>query len=227
MPWSTVSKLRQERAAAGKSDEAGRIQMQLQRVRRSEVVVEIADDGAGMNIAAIRSKGAGAGHAASAATATCPTTTSLQLVLEPGFSTASTVTQQAGRGVGMDVVATEIKKLGGALHMESTPGAGHALHDPPAVHARDQPRTGRAGRGRAVRAAAADGGGRRAPVSRRSRCAPGGRTCRASNTTARAIGFQQLGVFVGLAPSELPATGRHGCRGAGARRRSFDRSRRR
>jgi len=45
-------------------------------------------------------------------------------VLEPGFSTASTLTQQAGRGVGMDVVAVEIKKLGGALHMESTAGQG-------------------------------------------------------------------------------------------------------
>ncbi len=48
----------------------------------------------------------------------------MQLVLEPGFSTASSLTQQAGRGVGMDVVAVEIKKLGGALHMESTPGRG-------------------------------------------------------------------------------------------------------
>ena len=48
----------------------------------------------------------------------------MQLILEPGFSTAGSVTQQAGRGVGMDVVATEIKRLGGALHMETHPGAG-------------------------------------------------------------------------------------------------------
>ena len=48
----------------------------------------------------------------------------LQLILEPGFSTASTVTQHAGRGVGMDVVVTEIKKLGGALFTESQPGKG-------------------------------------------------------------------------------------------------------
>ena len=48
----------------------------------------------------------------------------LQLILEPGFSTASAVTQHAGRGVGMDVVATEIKKLGGALFTESQPGKG-------------------------------------------------------------------------------------------------------
>ena len=48
----------------------------------------------------------------------------MQLILEPGFSTAGAITQQAGRGVGMDVVATEIKKLGGALHMETKPGEG-------------------------------------------------------------------------------------------------------
>src|SRR5437879_11485544 len=48
----------------------------------------------------------------------------IQLILEPGFSTAGAITQQAGRGVGMDVVATEIKRLGGALHMETKAGEG-------------------------------------------------------------------------------------------------------
>jgi chemosensory pili system protein ChpA (sensor histidine kinase/response regulator) len=48
----------------------------------------------------------------------------MQLVLEPGFSTASAVTQAAGRGVGMDVVATEVKKLGGSLNMETSAGKG-------------------------------------------------------------------------------------------------------
>ena len=48
----------------------------------------------------------------------------MQLILEPGFSTAGAITQQAGRGVGMDVVATEIKRLGGALHMETKQGEG-------------------------------------------------------------------------------------------------------
>jgi chemosensory pili system protein ChpA (sensor histidine kinase/response regulator) len=48
----------------------------------------------------------------------------LQLILEPGFSTASNVTQHAGRGVGMDVVVNEIKKLGGVLFTESQPGKG-------------------------------------------------------------------------------------------------------
>ena len=70
----------------------------------------------------------------------------MQLILEPGFSTAGAITQQAGRGVGMDVVATEIKRLGGALHMETKAGRGHDLHDPSAVHAGDQPRAGGAHR---------------------------------------------------------------------------------
>jgi chemosensory pili system protein ChpA (sensor histidine kinase/response regulator) len=48
----------------------------------------------------------------------------MQLILEPGFSTASNITQHAGRGVGMDVVVNEIKKLGGALFTQSQPGQG-------------------------------------------------------------------------------------------------------
>ena len=99
----------------------GRINLKLQR-EGAEVIVEVSDDGAGMNLAAIRSKGQALGliHADQVLS----DDDVMQLVLEPGFSTAGTVTQQAGRGVGMDVVATEIKKLGGALHMDSTPGQG-------------------------------------------------------------------------------------------------------
>src|SRR5258705_13757664 len=48
----------------------------------------------------------------------------MQLILEPGLSTAGQITQAAGRGVGMDVVATEVKKLGGALFIESQSGRG-------------------------------------------------------------------------------------------------------
>jgi chemosensory pili system protein ChpA (sensor histidine kinase/response regulator) len=109
-----------ERVARGKA-EVGRIQMMLRR-EGSEVVVEIQDDGAGMNIAAIRAKGIALGLIR--ADQTLSDGDIMQLVLEPGFSTASTITQQAGRGVGMDVVATEVKKLGGALHMDSKPGEG-------------------------------------------------------------------------------------------------------
>lgn len=110
----------QERRARGK-DETGHITLDLRR-EGAEVIIRIADDGAGMNLRAIRDKGAALGlipegHALSDEDA-------MQLVLEPGFSTAGNVTQHAGRGVGMDVVATEVKKLGGALHMQTAEGQG-------------------------------------------------------------------------------------------------------
>jgi chemosensory pili system protein ChpA (sensor histidine kinase/response regulator) len=108
------------RRTAGKAA-AGMIHLQLRR-EGSEVVIELRDDGAGMNLEAIRSKGLALGLIG--ADQQLADDDVMQLVLEPGFSTANAVTQQAGRGVGMDVVATEIKNLGGALHMQSTRGQG-------------------------------------------------------------------------------------------------------
>ncbi|KAJ8136430.1 hypothetical protein OY671_010357, partial [Metschnikowia pulcherrima] len=108
------------RAAAGKP-EAGKIVLESHR-EGAEVMVRSIDDGAGMNLQAIRDKGAALGLIAPGQTISDED--AMQLILEPGFSTAGTITQQAGRGVGMDVVATEIKRLGGALHMETKPGQG-------------------------------------------------------------------------------------------------------
>jgi chemosensory pili system protein ChpA (sensor histidine kinase/response regulator) len=108
------------RRAAGK-DETGRIHLNLKR-EGAEVIVEVSDDGAGMNLAAIRVKGLEMGLIRGEQELSDEDI--MQLVLEPGFSTASSLTHQAGRGVGMDVVAVEIKKLGGALHMESARGRG-------------------------------------------------------------------------------------------------------
>jgi chemosensory pili system protein ChpA (sensor histidine kinase/response regulator) len=99
----------------------GRITLDLRR-DGSEFSLLIADDGAGMDLAAIRAKGVATGliHP----TQQLSDEALLQLVLEPGFSTAGSVTQSAGRGVGMDVVATEVKKLGGSLNMASVAGQG-------------------------------------------------------------------------------------------------------
>ena len=108
------------RQAQGK-DETGRIILALRR-EGAEVVVDVSDDGAGMNLVAIRNKARSLGLLRVGQDLS--DNEALQLVLEPGFSTADAVTQHAGRGVGMDVVATEIKKLGGGLHMESVPGKG-------------------------------------------------------------------------------------------------------
>ena len=85
-------------------------------------MVRLTDDGGGMNLRAIRDKGRALGIIAPEQALSDED--AMQLILEPGFSTAGAITQQAGRGVGMDVVATEIKRLGGALHMETTAGEG-------------------------------------------------------------------------------------------------------
>ncbi|MEJ0086794.1 MAG: Hpt domain-containing protein [Pseudomonadota bacterium] len=109
-----------DRKKAGK-DESGTITIALHR-EGSEVVVEVSDDGAGMNLKAIRDKGISLGMVR--ADQQLSDEDIMQLVLEPGFSTAGVVSTLSGRGVGMDVVASEIKKLGGALHMETKLGEG-------------------------------------------------------------------------------------------------------
>ena len=130
-----------ERVAAGKP-ETGQITLKLQR-EGAEVVITVEDDGAGLNVAAIHAKARQMGLLQPGMELTDEE--SLQLILEPGFSTADRLTQQAGRGVGMDVVATEIKKLGGALFIESKRGAGARFTSPLAVHARDHAGADRAG----------------------------------------------------------------------------------
>jgi chemosensory pili system protein ChpA (sensor histidine kinase/response regulator) len=110
----------EERKKRGKS-ESGTITIALHR-EGSEVVVEVSDDGGGMNLKAIRDKGISLGMIRSDQQLSDEDI--MQLILEPGFSTAGAVSTLSGRGVGMDVVANEIKKLGGALHMETKPGEG-------------------------------------------------------------------------------------------------------
>jgi chemosensory pili system protein ChpA (sensor histidine kinase/response regulator) len=110
----------EERVARGKS-ESGTIRVGLHR-EGSEMVIVLEDDGRGIDVSAVRARARERGllHAGRVLS----DEEALQLILEPGFSTASTITQHAGRGVGMDVVVNEIKKLGGALFTESQPGLG-------------------------------------------------------------------------------------------------------
>jgi chemosensory pili system protein ChpA (sensor histidine kinase/response regulator) len=108
------------RAVLGKPD-VGRISISLER-DGAEIVIVVADDGAGINVKLIREKAIALGLADTHAKITDEE--AVQLILEPGFSTAGHVTQAAGRGVGMDVVATEVKKLGGGLFIDSTYGKG-------------------------------------------------------------------------------------------------------
>ncbi len=109
-----------DRRAAGK-DETGAIDVTLRR-EGSEVVITVADDGAGVNLKLVRDRAVSLGLMTPRQELSDEQ--ALQLILEPGFSTAGKVTQSAGRGVGMDVVATEIKKLGGSLYTETWAGKG-------------------------------------------------------------------------------------------------------
>jgi chemosensory pili system protein ChpA (sensor histidine kinase/response regulator) len=109
-----------ERQAAGKPA-TGRITMRLHR-EGTEMVIDVADDGAGLDVDAIRSKAYEKGLLSRKSKVTDDEI--MQLILAPGFSTAGKVTQSAGRGVGMDVVANEVKQLGGSLRISSVTGQG-------------------------------------------------------------------------------------------------------
>ena len=104
--------------------ETGTIRVALHR-EGSEVVIRMSDDGAGMNVEAIRAKAVERGLIKP--DAELSDREIIQFVLETGFSTAGEVTQIAGRGVGMDVVNSEVKQLGGTLSIDSTPGAGTTI----------------------------------------------------------------------------------------------------
>ncbi|MDZ7642786.1 MAG: response regulator [Woeseiaceae bacterium] len=86
------------------------------------MVIDVADDGAGLNVDAIRRKAFE--RDLLSPDSKVSDSEIMQLILTPGFSTAGSVTQSAGRGVGMDVVANEIKKLGGSLQISSVIGQG-------------------------------------------------------------------------------------------------------
>ncbi|MBL8266105.1 Hpt domain-containing protein [Steroidobacter sp.] len=109
-----------ERVARGKPAQ-GTIKVGLHR-EGSEMVIVLEDDGRGIDVNAVRERAKQKGLLQ--AGRVLSDEEAMQLILEPGFSTASNITQHAGRGVGMDVVVNEIKKLGGALFTASEPGKG-------------------------------------------------------------------------------------------------------
>jgi len=109
-----------ERQKAGKPA-TGRITIRLHR-EGSEMIIDVADDGRGLDVAAIRRKAYELDMLKPDSKITDEEI--MALILTPGFSTAGKVTQAAGRGVGMDVVANEVKKLGGSLRISSVIGQG-------------------------------------------------------------------------------------------------------
>ena len=110
----------EQRKKAGKPEQ-GTVNIYLRR-EGSEVVIEITDDGQGLNVAAIRKKAESQGLLRKGAQLSDDDV--VQFILESGFSTAEEITQAAGRGVGMDVVNSEIKQLGGGLNIRTEQGKG-------------------------------------------------------------------------------------------------------
>ena len=109
-----------ERQADGKPG-MGRITIRLHR-EGAEMVIDVADDGRGLDVDAIRRKAFELDMLKPDTKVTDEEI--MALILTPGFTTATAVTQSAGRGVGMDVVANEVKKLGGSLRISSVTGQG-------------------------------------------------------------------------------------------------------
>ncbi len=92
-----------------------------------QVIIEIADDGAGIHLDRVRSKAIEKGLITTEQAAAMSDREAMSLILLPGFSTAATVTNVSGRGVGMDVVKTNVERIGGTLDINSTQGRGTTL----------------------------------------------------------------------------------------------------
>ncbi len=144
---------RAARAAAGKP-ETGEIAIAVRQVG-NEIAIELTDDGGGLNLADIRAKAIAQGRIAPDAQ---PTDAQLiECIFQPGFTTASKVTQVSGRGIGMDVVRAEIAALGGRVEVTTRAGTGTSFLLYLPAHARRRAGGARAGRWPPVGAAGADG----------------------------------------------------------------------
>ncbi|MBU8540623.1 chemotaxis protein CheA [Falsiroseomonas tokyonensis] len=110
------------RRRAGKP-EAGQIRLAA-RVDGDQVVIEVTDDGAGIDPVTIRDLALQRGLLAPEEAARLDDAAAIDLIFAPGFSTAASVTTLSGRGVGMDVVRSAAAGLGGKVAVTSTPGQG-------------------------------------------------------------------------------------------------------
>lgn len=115
-----IEEREEDRVAAGK-DPVGEIVLAA-RNTGSEVVIEIKDDGQGVNYDAVLAKARRVGLAAP--DAEYSNREILNFLLMPGFSTNSEVTEFSGRGVGMDVVKKNVEEVGGSVSISSQPGQG-------------------------------------------------------------------------------------------------------
>lgn len=112
----------EDRREAGKP-EHGTIRLSA-RHEGGHIIVEVSDDGRGLSTSRIRAKAIQNGLATEAQIDGMSEQQIQQFIFRPGFSTAAQVTSVSGRGVGMDVVRTNIEKIGGAIEFSSTEGQG-------------------------------------------------------------------------------------------------------
>jgi len=111
-----------ERIAAGKPQK-GTIRLSACH-QGGHIIIAIADDGRGLDLARISAKAVEQGFAGEAEVAAKSEVEIRNLIFMPGFSTASQVTSISGRGVGMDVVRSNIEQIGGTVDLKSVSGAG-------------------------------------------------------------------------------------------------------
>ncbi|WP_298988723.1 chemotaxis protein CheW [uncultured Pseudokineococcus sp.] len=108
---------------AARKDPVGLVTLRA-RHEGGQVLVEVSDDGRGMDPRVIGARALERGLVDEATLRKMSTTEVLGLVFTPGFSTAAAVTSVSGRGVGMDVVRTNIERIGGSIELESVVGRG-------------------------------------------------------------------------------------------------------
>ncbi|MFD1625450.1 chemotaxis protein CheW [Azospirillum griseum] len=111
-----------DRVKAGKT-ETGRITLNAYH-EGGHIIIEIQDDGKGLAIDKIKQKAIQNGMASEIELASMTDQQIIQFIMKPGFSTAAKVTNVSGRGVGMDVVKTNIEKIGGTIEIKSVQGKG-------------------------------------------------------------------------------------------------------
>jgi len=112
----------EEREAAGKPKQ-GRIVVSAKH-QENHIVIEIADDGKGIDVATVRRKAAEKGLMSADAAERMTDKEAMQMIFASGLSTAQVVSEVSGRGVGMDIVKSNIQKLGGIIDLESAVGEG-------------------------------------------------------------------------------------------------------
>jgi two-component system, chemotaxis family, sensor kinase CheA len=113
------------RAAKGKPSEGTLL---LRAFHESgQVIIEISDDGGGINLTRVKEKALSQGLITTDQASAMSDRELMSLILLPGFSTAAAVTNVSGRGVGMDVVKTNVEKIGGTLDIHSVYGQGTTL----------------------------------------------------------------------------------------------------